>query len=175
MSITTRTGDEGSSRMPADTWLPKHAPRLEALGHLDELDCVLGLARAETDAPEARELITLAQGTLRAAAAEVACAPETLGAGRHYVTPGDVAALDAFCQHLEQVIEMPRGFVSPGATRAAATVDLARAVTRRCERRLSALRADDQTAAAPLQAWINRLSDALWLLARHLEQRPAAP
>ena len=83
-----------------------------------------------------------------------------------------VNRLDVARSRLEASIEMPRGFVLPGGTHASAHLDLARAIARRCERRVCALQSESYIDNPQMIAWFNRLSDYLWLLARAENDAP---
>ena len=79
---------------------------------------------------------------------------------------GKLEIMDAGCRALESRVDMPADFVVPGGALASAHLDLARAVARRCERRLVRLYDNGDLRDERVLAWMNRLSDYLWLLAR---------
>ncbi len=167
--ITTGVGDQGQTRLFSGETVPKCGPRLEALGDLDELNAILGLARSQPIRAEIREDILGIQQQLFTAAGEVATTPGALDQLPARITLETAAALDQKCRAIESAIRLPTDFVVPGATPAGAFLDLARAVARRAERRLVALHAAGELRNECLLVWMNRLSDWLWLLARYEE------
>ncbi len=173
-SITTRQGDGGTTRLFSGEEVGKAHPRLEALGDLDELNSQLGLARSLAERAEVREALLPIQKRLFAASSEVATQPGGVKALADRIAPADVADLDGLCSGWEARIEHPKGFIIPGEKPGGAQLDVARAVARRCERRLAALSEQGELENAHLLAWMNRLSDALWLLAR-LEEGTSRP
>jgi cob(I)alamin adenosyltransferase len=89
-----------------------------------------------------------------------------------------VDGLDGLIRSSERSIDMPREFVIPGETRVSACLELARTIARRAERRAVALTRTADPPGPPLLAYLNRLADLLWILARSAEQaesRSATP
>jgi len=162
MSITTGKGDEGWTGLADGKRVPKDAPRLEVLGQLDMLVSLLGVVRFGADEETAGELRLLQEEVMQATG---------WLAGSRAVGPPQVSRLDEECARLEGEIELPDDFVLPGASRLAAELDVARAAARTCERRLAALAREEPDLCRPLRAWMNRVSDYLWLLARRMEGR----
>lgn len=171
-SITARSGDRGTTRLHSGEVVPKHDPRVEALGEVDELVSVLGMARAAGLSAEGKEQVCELQRLLFRLGAVLADAPGP--AAEAGIGPEEVGAMDRLRETLEASPAMPGDFVVPGATPGGAALDLSRAVARRVERRLVAC-ADDGIFDSPdLLVWMNRLSDVLWLLARR-EERVSTP
>jgi cob(I)alamin adenosyltransferase len=167
--IYTKTGDGGTTGLLYGGRVRKDSWRIELNGTIDEAQSALGLARAET-APgtEAHELLTTLARDLYVVMAEVATAPENrtkLKAGSSLVTEDMVTALEAKIDDLLERFEMPADFTVPGENRLAAALDLARAVVRRAER----LAVSEPTEGSFVIAYLNRLSDLLWAMARWLE------
>ena len=174
MSITTKHGDKGQTRLIFGQAVDKTHPAIAAVGEVDELNAVLGLAQLEVQRAVVREIIVRAQqdlvalmGQLSAGAAHAARYAEK---GFHAVGDDEVARLTAEGAALEA--EFPDGFKTwsvPGASgnKGSACLELARCVCRRAERAVTVL-ADD--IEPPVLAWLNRLSDVLWLCAR-LEEK----
>ncbi len=166
-TIATRHGDGGQTRLPACGEVPKHHPRVQVLGALDELVCALGLARATRGLdPQLRTEIAALERNLFRLGSGLA---GTRSAGP--IARALLARWSRRCAALERTLAWPAGFVLPGASEAGARLDLARAVARRLERHVSALGASDAIPASLLAA-LNRLSDYLWLLARAAEPEP---
>ncbi len=159
--IYTRTGDKGTTALGDGKRLEKDAPRLEAIGEVDELNSVLGMLLAHPLAAPVRETLTAVQNDL-------------FDIGGELSVPGRDVVTDHYVQRLEQAIdrfnaELPplENFILPGGGHAASACHLARAVCRRAERRLVTL-ARQEPLPAPLIAYINRLSDLLFVIARLL-------
>lgn len=177
--IYTRTGDDGTTGLVDGSRTPKHAPRMEAIGAVDEANSAIGLAvvaltqRGAGD-PHAATLIRI-QNDLFDLGADIA----TPGTD---FTPGEMTlrivpsqaewlegAIDAINEHLQPL----KSFILPGGSEAAARVHIARASARRAERSMVALAASEPVNPAAL-AYINRLSDYLFVLARALNDNGAS-
>jgi cob(I)alamin adenosyltransferase len=169
--ITTGQGDKGFTRLFSGEEVPKDAPPLEALGDLDELVSVLGVARHHAVREETREAILKLQRELFKAGSELATSPDRTDSLPDRVDAPAVHRLEEQSRALETFRSMPEDFIIPAATLAAAHLDQARAVARRCERRVAALHRHGGCRNEHLLTWMNRLSDYLWLLARSEEDR----
>lgn len=166
MRIYTRKGDDGTTGLLFGGRVRKDADAPRAYGAVDEAQAVLGLARAETerDGELDRLLVRLCRD-LYVCMAELATLPENrskLTPGSQLVTEEMVAGLEPLIDDLMDRFPMPTDFVIPGATRPSALLDLARTVVRRAERESLAVVAD----GSHVVAYLNRLSDLLWALAR---------
>lgn len=159
----TRRGDDGTMGLLGEGRIPKHAPRAEAIGALDEAAAALGLARSVCEADGTRSLLEAAQRRLYQVMAEVA-APGENAARFRAIGPAEVAWIEAEIDRLAQAVETPDGFILGGDTLAGGTIDLARTVVRRAERRLSRLLADGELENASLLAFLNRLSSLCFVL-----------
>ncbi|GAB6966469.1 cob(I)yrinic acid a,c-diamide adenosyltransferase [Komagataeibacter kakiaceti JCM 25156] len=178
--IVTRGGDTGQTSLGDGERVAKDSVRIEALGALDEANAVIGLLRATL--PEGRDATFVAwvQGLLFDIGGSI-CMPATPPPPLPHATAA-VTAMENEITRLRASIPPLRSFVLPGGTQAAAHAHLARTVVRRAERRLATLAR--QAAVAPdLSACMNRLSDYLFILGRHLNDdgardltwRPATP
>ncbi len=166
MRIYTRQGDGGRSRLPGSESVFKDAPVLQACGTIDELGAALGLARCESLPGEMAGLLERIQRTLVQLNGELADPGQGQDAGRA-VGPAHVEALEAAIDRYEPELAPPGAFVLPGSNRAEATLHVARTVCRRAERRAVALaRAEPHRVAEAHLAYLNRLSDLLFVLAR---------
>ncbi|MCL6555523.1 MAG: cob(I)yrinic acid a,c-diamide adenosyltransferase [Burkholderiales bacterium] len=162
--ITTRTGDDGSTGLADGRRLPKHAPRIAALGEVDELNSLLGVVLAEPELPAPfRDLLVRIQHDLFELGGELSLP----GHGR--VTADMVKALEESLERLNAPLPPLREFILPGGSRPAALCHLARAVCRRAERSLAALAASEHLSPHALP-YLNRLSDLLFVLARAVNQ-----
>ncbi len=172
MKIYTRSGDRGDTELSDGTRVPKSDPRIDACGEIDELSACLGVVRAcpGLEADVAAVLDHL-QRDLFALGARLAD-PAGRAAGRVTKAPlseTDVQRLEAWIDRFERELPPLGHFVSPAGSAAGAALHLARAVCRRAERRLVMLGAD-RIEPEPL-AYINRLSDLLFVLARTANRR----
>jgi cob(I)alamin adenosyltransferase len=171
--VYTRRGDDGSTGLLHGGRIPKDDLRAEAFGTVDETCSALGLARADLDPEDPLHAQVLAlQRELFVLGAQLATDPAHL----ERLEPGISRVDDPMVTVLEERIDasvarhpLPRTFVVPGGTRAAAALDLARTVCRRAERRVVALRtAGGLPDDTPLR-YLNRCADLLYVLAREAE------
>jgi cob(I)alamin adenosyltransferase len=166
MSVYTRGGDNGETDLLGDGRVPKDATRLEVCGPLDELNCWLGLVRCEPVAAEIASLLEQIQRRLFDVCAELVTVA-TSRAKSIGVVSDDVRSLERSIDCCEAKLDSLNTFILPAGSRAAALLHLARAVCRRAERRLVSLaRSEPGVVSADLLAYINRLSDLLFVLAR---------
>jgi cob(I)alamin adenosyltransferase len=168
MSITTKTGDDGTTGLLSGERVPKDDPRIEACGEADELSCLLGFARLACAQPETAAALEGLQRELLRVGGEIASMEPAFA---DPIRSWDEESLTARIFELEARIPLA-GFVLPGRTEGSARIDLARAAARRLERRAVALsiRSGESAAAVPLsdnlRRYLNRLSDYLFMLAR---------
>ena len=172
--MTTRTGDDGYTRLLGPERVPKHDPRVEACGDFDEANSALGLARASVAEPPLREAIREVQRDLYVLMGELASTPATARQLPRRIGAEDVRRLESLEDALLAEVEIAREFVMPGGTFAGATLDLARTVVRRAERRLARVLHDKLIENQEALRYVNRLSDVLFVMARHVE-RSAGP
>jgi len=170
MSIATKTGDKGLTGLIGGERVSKADLRVEAYGTIDELGSTLGFARAICADAEVRELTKEIQRELFAVSGGVA---NPLGAQREppYVTEAMVEALTALVNRIESTEGILSDWSLPGEHAAAAAYDVARTVCRRAERAVVRLVESGEEAAPQTVAYLNRLSDLLWLFGRLLELR----
>jgi cob(I)alamin adenosyltransferase len=162
------TGDDGTTGLLGGGRVAKDDPRLEAFGTVDEASSALGLARALTAHSRVRSICEELQRGLYAVGAELGTNP---AAERVFVVMGEaqVGRLEQLIGDLESEVTMPDGFVLPGATAASGAIDLARAITRRAERRCVTLENAGGLDNPVVRRWLNRLSLLLFVLARYEE------
>jgi cob(I)alamin adenosyltransferase len=166
--IYTRTGDDGTTGLGDGSRVDKSHARIEAIGDVDELNCTLGLLLTENLPARAREILTRIQHELFEIGGELSI-PESA-----FVTAADAARLEQELDELNATLATLKEFILPGGSRAAAACHVARAVCRRAERRLVALAAHDRI-NPQARAYLNRLSDFLFVLARFLNAQDGAP
>lgn len=174
MKIYTRKGDDGSTGLLYGGRVPKSGAGPVAYGDADEAVAALGLARAECSPDdELFGILVDLQRQLFVAGAELATAPENrrkLTDGTTRVTAGMVEALEPLIDDVTGRFEAPREFVIPGENRVSAALDLARTVVRRAERGAVAAAAEGWLEPdSHVVAYLNRLSDLIWTLARWQE------
>ena len=162
--IYTRAGDAGETSLGHGSRVPKTDLRIEAYGTVDELNSFLGLTLAGELPEEFRPWLEQIQNDLFDLGADLSV-PLDDPRERLRVTPTQVERLEELCDLVNARLEPLRSFILPGGTEAAARLHVARAVSRRAERRAAALaQAQDVNPAA--LAYLNRLSDLLFILAR---------
>jgi cob(I)alamin adenosyltransferase len=163
--IYTRAGDAGETSLGDGSRVRKDDLRIEAYGAVDELNSVLGLVLAGELPAEFRPWLEQVQNDLFDVGADLSVPLEDEKRERLRVTLGQVERLEELCDLVNEGLEPLRSFVLPGGTEAAARLHVARAVCRRAERRSVAL-AEQQSANPTALAYLNRLSDLLYILAR---------
>ena len=173
--IYTRTGDKGETGLGDGSRRSKSDARVAAMGDVDEVNCAIGLALiAVSEASSAADLaiepmLQRIQNDLFDLGADL-CLPrradEAPGAALR-LAPSQVKALEDAIDSLNARLHPLRSFVLPGGTPAAAALHQARAVCRRAERAVVALAGSDgEEVGAPVLAYVNRLSDYLFVAAR---------
>ncbi len=161
--IVTRTGDDGNTGLADGSRVGKHAPRIEAIGTIDELNSTLGLLLCEALPAAVAEGLRGIHNDLFDLGGELSLPGHALMSVAHTQTlDGMLGALNADLPPLEE-------FILPGGTRAASLAHVARTICRRAERVLVALHAAEPVSPASLH-YLNRLSDLLFVMARVLNQ-----
>jgi len=166
--IYTRTGDAGTTGLADGSRVTKDAPRIEAIGAVDELNSVLGALLAEKLPDAVRACLDNVQNDL-------------FDLGGELSVPGHAIMSKAHVERLERALDgfnkaLPplKDFILPAGARPAALAHVARTVCRRAERRLVSLSRKQKVAPA-LLAYVNRLSDLLFVLARGLNRVAGRP
>lgn len=162
------TGDDGTTGLLGGGRVPKDDPRVEAFGTVDEASSALGLARSLSSHARVTSICEELQRGLYAVGAELGTNPD---ADKNFVVtgPAEVTRLEVLMSELESEATMPDGFILPGATPASAALDLARAITRRAERRCVTLGRSGDLHNPEISRWLNRLSLLLFVLGRYEE------
>lgn len=179
MSIATKTGDAGTTGLMYNHRVSKCHPRVEACGAVDELNAAIGAARAITAHRFVTDHLFTTQKELVALMGELATLPEDLP---RYLKDGFPVLKGDMTRRLDEVVKQIesqnvsfKDWATPGATQASAALDVARTTCRRAERRVCALHDQGQLHNPEILVYLNRLSDALWLMARWVEGRDARP
>lgn len=168
MKIYTKTGDSGKTSLVGGTRVSKASVRLEAYGTVDELNSSIGLLLAMEDIPQPHHILLLkVQHLLFNLGSQLATEPDSkwqpVG-----VMADDVAVLEKAIDDIVATLPPKFRFVLPGGTMAAAQANVARTVARRCERRMVAMHESGEHVAPEAMKFINRLSDYLFALGRHI-------
>ena len=173
--IYTRTGDNGTTGLVAGPRRKKHDLRVESYGEVDEANCCIGLVRQHLAGhPDLDAMLMRIQNDLFDLGADLAT-PET-GKKLDYeplrIAQVQVDRLETEIDLLNADLEPLRSFVLPGGTPAAAALHLARTVARRAERRIVALQdVEGEAVSVAAAAYINRLSDFLFVAARWVNDK----
>ncbi|HJN44426.1 MAG: ATP:cob(I)alamin adenosyltransferase [Acidobacteria bacterium] len=170
MKIYTRRGDTGETGLRGGRRVSKAEPRVDAYGEVDELNACLGLVLCTAVDPDLVEMVVQIQHQLFSLGASLADPTSSAAArAKESIGQADVERLEGWIDRLEAELAPLRRFILPGGHPAAAAAQLARAVCRRAERRMVAVGAEAVGAVA--LAYVNRLSDLLFTLARAVNVR----
>jgi cob(I)alamin adenosyltransferase len=182
--VATGKGDAGTTGLLfGGDRISKDDVRTEAYGTVDEATAALGMARAEliglagTGIGALDETLLSIQRDLFVVGAELATNPdawERLEEGRTKVSPKMLARINALLAATEATIVFPKDFVIPGSSKASSAIELARTIIRRAERWCVTLGRENLLPGDHLLAYMNRLADLLWLLARQAEMLEAS-
>lgn len=162
--IYTRTGDQGTAGLVDGSRVSKSSLRMAAIGDVDEANAAIGAAIALLDGDMASKL-RLIQNELFDLGADIATPGEIEGALR--IVPSQVERLEGEIDALNESLEPLQSFILPGGSAEVAALHLARTIVRRAERSAVALAAEEAINPAAL-AYLNRLSDHLFVAARHV-------
>ncbi len=167
MRIYTRTGDDGETGLFGGGRVKKDCARVEAYGAVDELNAVVGSARAAGLPEDVDAIVGRIQEELFVLGADLATPAEGSARGDRVVRldAGATEALERDIDRCEEELEPLAAFILPGGTPAGAALHVARTVCRRAERRSAAL-ANAGSISPAILPYLNRLSDLLFDLAR---------
>ncbi len=168
MKIYTGRGDEGMTDLRDMSRVSKTSPRIEAYGTVDEVNSIIGTIRPSgyDDVDEKLETI---QNHLHIIQADFAN-PDTDDADAPHIEQAHVETLEEWMDGFDDELDPLRSFILPGGSESGAKLHHARSVSRRAERRAATLAADEPVNAAAV-AYLNRLSDALFVFARLVNKR----
>jgi cob(I)alamin adenosyltransferase len=168
MSISTKRGDTGQTGLAGGIRVSKSSLRVEAYGTIDELNSALGLARSMCDDQELRERTKLIQRELFKIGSGLATPPESRKP-QVPVTAEMVESLTSQVHEIEAIEGLLSDWSLPGEHPVAAAYDLARTICRRAERNVVRLVESGEQVEPNILAYVNRLSDLLWLFGRKIE------
>lgn len=168
--IYTRTGDKGTTRIGTGEQLSKSAPRIDAIGTVDELNSWMGmmlyaLTQSNHLSDTQLEAVKDIQHRLFDVGGELAMP------GYVIITEDHTSTLEQLIDELNAPLPPLKNFTLPGGGQVACHTHMARTVARRAERTIIRLRESGEEVNAPLLAFVNRLSDLLYVLGRHCARR----
>lgn len=180
MKIYTKTGDKGSSQLPTGLRASKGDIQFEALGQLDELNCLLGWCRSEPTAPEPiRQDLVWVQDRIMTLCSQLAVVAADDGKPPPLeLSEADVKRLETAIDRVYESMPVRESFVIPGGCEVSCRLHLARTACRRAERCVIRCLEDLEQPQPVVRAFVNRLSDTLFvwaLFANHLAGAPNRP
>ena len=174
MKIYTKFGDTGETALYGGTRVGKDAPRIEAIGTVDELNAYIGYAQTLVEDTDLSDLMAQIQNHLFAVGADLAT-PATHTKATEFRIPADfTTAMETAIDTLSEELPPLTNFILPGGCAAGAILHIARVVCRRSERRVVQLANETEVNPEIIRS-LNRLSDLLFLLARTVNCRAQAP
>jgi cob(I)alamin adenosyltransferase len=176
VKIYTKTGDQGQTGLIGGTRVPKDHVRVAAYGDIDELNAALGLAKAHTRDAQLSTLLGEIQRDLFALGAQLADPTAKVGAkkAKAAITAARIRRLEQAIDNRQADLPPLTAFILPGGAPLGASLHLARTICRRAERAIVTL-ARDEAVDARVLAYVNRLADLLFVLARFENQRSGEP
>lgn len=177
--VYTRKGDDGTTQLlfAGKERVSKSSPRVNAYGDCDEAVSALGVARAEAVSDgqdDVAEIVLRLQRELFVLNAELATDPsnwDRLSPGVSLVTSEMASAHEVLIDDLTERFEQPKDFIVPGNSKLGAALDHAARVVRRAERSVDAV----EEVRPEARAYLNRLADLVWVLARYAEREERQP
>ncbi|MBI1290745.1 cob(I)yrinic acid a,c-diamide adenosyltransferase [bacterium] len=179
--VYTRSGDDGHTGLVGGQRVPKTNPRIQAYGTTDELASFIGWARQElaaerdllkvpADAELIDKLLEYLGNKLFTLGGDLATRIEDRHPMMPVIVDEDIAWLEQVCDRYNEPLPPLKDFILPGGSRTAAALHVARTIARRAEREVLHLQAVEDTAGLPGR-YLNRLSDALFVVARWVNHR----
>jgi cob(I)alamin adenosyltransferase len=159
----TAAGDTGETSYLGPGGISKSSLRIEAVGSVDEANAAIGLARALSESEQTHNILFKVQQHLYLLMTELSASPD-ISEKFDKLNNSHLQWLEAKIAELEQAVEIPKVFITPGSSPASGALDLARTIIRRAERRTVALLEEKQILKQLLVAYLNRLSSLLFVL-----------
>lgn len=180
--VYTRTGDSGETGLVGGKRVPKDSQRIEAYGTIDELNSIVGLARAfneeRLDQNDAHRFVDLTlrqiQDELFDLGSELATPPDSYQEGMFRVGAREVKKLEQLIDECQRDLQPLKSFVLPGGGKIAAYLHQCRTVCRRAEREILRLSRAEDIGEWPLK-YVNRLSDLFFVLSRWISKQTGEP
>lgn len=166
MRIYTKTGDKGKTSLYDNTRVDKDSIRVDCYGTIDELNCSLGFAKNFIDNNEIVQEVNKIQRMLFNVAGELA----TIDSSKfpQSIKEEDVQDLEKLIDNFIARSNNTPKFILPGSSKASGALHMARTICRRAERRIITL-SKEESVSPILMKYVNRLSDAIYAMARFLE------
>lgn len=174
MKIYTKTGDRGETGLFKGPRVPKHDLRVDAYGHVDELNAVFGMLLPDIREPQVADLLASIQHELFEVGADLATPPQEEGDSALRIPASMIARIEAAIDHFEDRLPELTNFILPGGGSGGSKLHFARTVCRRAERAVTRLQSEQPVNAEVLR-YLNRLSDLLFVLARAENQHTGSP
>ncbi|HEY1268316.1 MAG TPA: cob(I)yrinic acid a,c-diamide adenosyltransferase [Candidatus Binatia bacterium] len=180
--VYTRTGDKGDTALVGGRRVPKDSPRIEAYGTIDELNSIIGLARAFNDEKSRNaktrrfldEVLAKIQDELFDLGSELATPPDGEYSGMYHIGEAEVGRLEATMDRCQKELAPLKSFVLPGGGKVGAFLHQCRTVCRRAERDLLRLSRSELVSEWAIK-YVNRLSDLFFVLARWAAKQAGEP
>ena len=170
MSVTTKRGDEGQTDLLFEERIDKDDLRIEIFGCLDECSAHIGMARSQLKEKGINNVLEAIQRELFVIGAEIATLDFNLGRLKKRIDDGHVKKIEGLITEFEKDKNYEECcFYLPGENLESTTLDVARTVTRRLERRLVTFKKQNLLTNKHILPYINRLSDLLFILSRRYE------
>jgi len=167
MKVYTKKGDKGTTQLIGGTRVPKNTLRIEAYGTVDELNSYIGLIRDQKIDSEYISQLLEIQDRLFTLGALLARDPEKQKMKLPELVETDITNLENWIDAMEEKLEPMTNFVLPGGHTTVSYTHIARCVCRRCERIITELNENSEVSEV-IMAYVNRLSDYLFVLSRKL-------
>ncbi len=164
MSISTKKGDSGYTGTLRGKRIPKYHLITEAVGAIDESNSLVGLARAFTESKRIKRILLQIQKQLLIVGAELS-ASDGGRPPKKTISESDVRWLEKLTEQLEEVLELPPGFVAFGQKGSASQLDVARTSIRKAERIVVKMHSNNMIGNTNLLRFLNRLSDLIFVIA----------
>ena len=165
--VYTRQGDQGETRLGGGQKVAKDSPRIAAYGTVDEVNSVVGIVLAYAPCPAVRDALVRIQHELFVLGGDLCVLEEDKGKwSMPTIEQRHIDALEQLMDRLNSELKPLKEFILPGGTQAAAFLHQARTVCRRAER-LAVSLARSEPVGPLVVKYLNRLSDALFVLARY--------
>jgi ATP:cob(I)alamin adenosyltransferase len=171
MPISTKKGDKGFTGLLGGRRVPKHHLRPETYGTLDELNSFVGMARAASKNQKVKKILFAIQNHFFIIGSDLALSGKDRSLLKGEITQREVDWLSQLSADFEGALKPEPKFIIYGETLISSILDVARAVSRRAERRVAEMRSKKMLYNLKILEYLNRLSDVLYLLARYEERK----
>ncbi len=172
-NLYTKTGDKGQTSLVGGLRVSKSDMRVDCYGTIDEANSMLGLSYSQTDIEYIRAAVKEIQKRLFSLGAELASDGETAKKLTGRINSDDISYLEGIVDYCTSIVGKQTAFVIPGVDKASATLHVARTIVRRAERAMVELSSVEDIEQVLLK-YVNRLSDAIYAMARLQEETTKA-